>query len=397
MRWKFGRGVKREWVQGPGGLLGVCVGTYFTVRFAQVVIGPIVPVLKTDLGITAGTVGILLTLMWMAYAIMQIPSGMLSDHFGPTQVVLAAILITGIATLVLSLAPTPVIFGFAVLALGAGAGTYYNPATALLASTFDQVGGAVGTHRIGGQVAGVIAPIVAAAISDRLGWRVAVAFAGIVTIVMSAAFTLWRSASAVRLAGTTARTSLSVRSALSILNRRHTRETTLMMTAVEFVGLSAMAFLPAFLMVHHGLSFTTANLLFAAFFAMSAIFQPLSGWGSDRFGRDVMLLILAAMGILGYTGLVITDSLWVVPAVLLTGIAMSATPVVQSRMIDGLPASVRATGFGVFRTIYLLIGATGSTAVGLTADVASWGLAFSGLAMVWGAVLVLTSFRLVRP
>lgn len=385
-----------DWMRGPGGLLGVCVGSYFAVRCAQIVIGPVVPVLTTDLGISAGTVGVTLTGMWMAYAMMQLPSGLLSDRFGPVQVVLSAMLVTGIAVVAIALAPTALLFGLAMLVLGAGAGAYYNPATVLLASTYDRVGGAVGTHRIGGQIAGVLAPVIAAVLAERFGWRVAVAFAGIVTLLMSVTVLLWRSATAVQVAASTARTSSLAGSVVSVLTLRHTRRTTILMTLVEFVGLSAMAFLPAFLIAHHNVSFATANLLFASFFTVSAVCQPLSGWGSDRLGRDLTLLMLGGCGVLGYLGLVIGGTRFVVPAVLLTGAAMSATPVVQSRMIDGLPVKDRGTGFGMFRTVYLLVGATGTTVVGFTADMASWGWAFGGLAMVWTIVLVITLITMLH-
>lgn len=64
---------------------------------------------------------------------------------------------------------------------------------------------------------------------------------------------------------------------------------------------------------------------------------------------------------------------------------MSATPVLQSRMLRGLGADERGVGFGVFRTAYLAFGATGTVVVGAVADAAGWGPAFGLL----GALLVL--------
>ncbi len=59
-------------------------------------------------------------------------------------------------------------------------------------------------------------------------------------------------------------------------------------------------------------------------------------------------------------------------------------------MMDGLTGSTRATGFGLFRTVYLLLGATGTAVVGATADVAGWTGAF-GLLSALLAVVVLSA------
>lgn len=56
----------------------------------------------------------------------------------------------------------------------------------------------------------------------------------------------------------------------ALLVRPHTRYTTFVGTLVEFVGLAKMAFLPALLPQHQGLSARPSNLLFAVFFATTA-------------------------------------------------------------------------------------------------------------------------------
>jgi len=75
---------------------------------------------------------------------------------------------------------------------------------------------------------------------------------------------------------------------------------------------------------------------------------------------------------------------------------MSATPVVQSRMMDGLSETDQGTGFGLFRTVYLLVGASGTAVVGTAADFAGWNAAFGLLAAVCaGLLLSLLGVRVV--
>ena len=55
------------------------------------------------------------------------------------------------------------------------------------------------------------------------------------------------------------------------------------------------------------------------------------------------------------------------------------------------------SGFGLFRTVYLLIGASGTAAVGTAADVAGWAAAFGLLAAVFGGrLLSLLGVRFAR-
>jgi MFS family permease len=368
-------------------LLSVFVGSYFGVRFAQVVVGPVVPAVVSSFEVSRGAVGTALTGMWVAYALSQLPSGVLADRLGEREVVLVALAATAVATVGLSASPGFLPFGAALVLLGVGAGVYYNPATALLSREFAAVGRAVGTHRVGGQVAGVAAPLAAAA-SVEYGWR-APLLVGPPLAVLAALLVL-------RFVAPTppVRPTASVRDLFSpgdlaaLLARPHTRYTTFAATLVEFVGLATMAFLPALLVGHHGLATRLANLLFAVLFAATALFQPLAGWLSDRLGRDETLALQASAGVLGYGALAAGSRLLVLPAVLLAGASMSATPVVQSRMIDGLAEADQGAGFGLFRTVYLLLGASATAVVGTASDVAGWTVAFGLLAAVLAGLLL---------
>jgi MFS family permease len=379
-------GVRSRW-DGRHTLLSVCLGSYFGVRFAQVVVGPVVPAVTATFAVSTAAVGSALTGMWVVYALSQLPSGVLADRFGERPVVLAALVTTTGATFVLVASPTFLPFAAGLALLGVGAGVYYNPATSLLAGAFDAVGRAVGTHRIGGQTAGIAAPLVAA-VGLQYGWRVTVLFGALVA-GLAALF-------AFRFVAPTppVRPTASVRDLFdpadlgALFARPHTRYTTFVATLVEFVDLATMAFLPALLLGHHGLSSRWSNLLFAVFFASAAVSGPLAGWLSDRLDRDGTLVLQAGAGVIGYAALASGSRSLALPAVLFAGVAMSAPPVVQSRMIDGLSEADQGTGFGVFRTAYLLVGASGTAVVGTTAAVAGWGAAFGLLAAVLVALLL---------
>ncbi len=370
-------------------VLGTCIASYFAIRFTQVVIGPIVPGLIDEFDVSRGMIGITLTGMWITYALSQLPSGVFADRYGEYRIVVLSLLTTGIASLALAGTPTFLLFGIGVVGLGVGAGMYYNPATALLSREFSQLGKAIGSHRMGGQIAGVIAPIVAAGLVVRFGWRSPIIIGAIVTIVAIVVFTSVNDSQQPVRPAASVRELFAPSELIRLLRRPHTRFTTYLATLVEFVGLAAMAFIPIMLIEHVGFSTRIANLSFAVFYSVAAISQPLGGWLSDRIGRDTTIAVQSLCGAVGYSVITLKGSMIVIiGSVALAGVAMSLTPVVQSRMLDGLSADSQGTGFGLFRTVYLLFGSLGTTVVGATADFADWRTAIGILACLMGLIFL---------
>ena len=369
--------------------LAACIGAYFGIRVCQVVVGSVVPGIIETFSVRRGTVGLVLTSMWVVYALVQLPSGILADRVGERAVVVAALGLTATATLGLALAPVFAGVGLAVAAIGGGAGIYYNPATTLLDRSSEGLGQAIGFHRIGAQTAGVVAPAGAAVVALRYGWRETMVFAAVSVVLVTVVFVRGTQPVDPEGGGASLSTLLDTALLRSILGRVHTHTTTFMMTLVEFVGVSTMAFLPTLLLEHHGLSGPSANLLFALYFGVGATFQPFAGWLSDRYGRERTVAVLAGAGVVGYGGLALGGPFVAVgTAVGLTGIAMSCTPVVQSRMLDGLPTAERGAGFGVFRTSYLLLGASGTVVVGTLADRSGWETATGLLSLCFLAIFL---------
>jgi predicted MFS family arabinose efflux permease len=370
--------------------LAVCIGAYFGVRFCQVLVGSVVPGIISTFGVSRGTVGLGLTGMWVVYALVQVPSGVFADRFGERTVVTAALLLTALATIGLAGAPAFAVVVVAVAAIGAGAGIYYNPATTLLDRTAGPIGRAIGFHRTGGQLAGVLAPASAALVGLRYGWRETVVLGSICVAIVAVAFLhSTRSLETSQRAESTPQ--LFDTDHLSALLTRPGSQTTLMMTLVEFVGVVAMAFLPTMFLESHGVGQTRANLLFALFFGIGAVSQPIAGWLSDRYGRDRTIAVLAVAGLAGYGGLAVGGPIaFLGLATALAGMAMSSTPVIQSRMLDGLAPDERGAGFGVFRSVYLLLGASGTAVIGTVADGFGWAPAVGLLSLLFGTVLAVS-------
>ncbi|MFO7926632.1 MAG: MFS transporter [Halobacteriota archaeon] len=376
--------------------LTLCTLAFTATMVARLVISPVVPQITADFAVSKGTIGLALTGMWAAYALSQFPSGILSGRLGERRVILTALGLTATASTLLALAPSYPVFAITAVALGAGAGLHYSVATSFLARHFDQVGRAIGIHMTGGPIAGLLAPIAAAAVGVRYGWRPALLLGAAVAIPTFTLFWLRIDPTPPARPNVRMRSRFEVAPLRELLGRPQIRYTMFLSVGGAFSWQATASFLPTFLIEHHGYSAAGASVLFSGYFVVHGLTQPLLGTLSDRFGRDRIAAIAFGTGVLGYGSLVVGSGAVVLAAIPLVGLAMSWGAPVQSRFIDILGASERATGFGLVRTVYMTVGALGSVVVGSLSDVAGWRIAFGAVAAVLAFECLLTVYLVLE-
>jgi MFS family permease len=132
---------------------------------------------------------------------------------------------------------------------------------------------------------------------------------------------------------------------------------------------------------HREFTPTLAGVVFSVYFVVRGVVQIGIGSLSDRYGRDFALATCLSASALGLTLLVVgPDVRAAAIGILLIGLGGSYFPALDPRFLDQLSEAEQGTGFGLVRTIYVVLGATGSVSVGLFADVVSWPGAFLLLA-----------------
>ena len=372
--------------------LALCTLAFMATMVARLVISPLVPMITESFAVTNATVGLALSGMWAAYALAQFPSGVLGDRYGERTVILTAVGATAVAALLIAVSPAVVAFMLFTILLGAGAGLHYSVATTFLTKQFDDIGRAIGVHVAGGPLAGLIAPPAAALVGARYGWRAGILLGALAAVPVFLLFA-WRirPTDPVR-PDQPMRERFAVGPLVELLSRPSILYTTLLATLGAFSWQATASFLPTFLSVGGGLSTALAALLFSLYFLVHGGTQPVTGTLSDRFDRDTAAMLTMSAGVLGYGLLVavaadvaVLDPVGLAPTVLgvvLVGLAMSWGAPVQSRFMDHLATEERGAGFGLVRTVYMVIGASGSVVVGALSDVAGWTVAFGLLAVV---------------
>jgi MFS family permease len=350
---------------------------------ARLVISPVVPSIGDAFGVPNGALGLALTGMWMGYAAAQFPSGLLADRYGERSIILVAVGGTAVASAMLAFAPTYPVFLIGTAVLGIVAGLHYSVATSLLTRTTDQIGTAIGIHTAGAPVAGVLVPMIAGAVGAGLGWRWALAL-GVVFALPVTALVLYviRPRPPVR-PHESVWSRLRVGPLVNLLRRPPIFRTVILSAVGMFVWQATASFLPAFLVAHHGFSAATAGALFSGYFLVQGLTQPGIGTLSDRIGRNAAASLAIGVGIVGYGLLVVGSGLaTAVVSVSLAGLSMGWGAALMPKFMDHLDDHERSSGFGLVRTVYMMLGAAGSVVTGFVADLLGWNVAFLGLALL---------------
>jgi predicted MFS family arabinose efflux permease len=362
-------------------VLLLCTLAFFSTMVARLVISPVVPDIVDAFSVSTSAVGLALSGMWAAYALSQFPSGLLGDRFGERTVILTAVGGTVLTSGLLTVVPSYALFVLATLCLGAAAGLHYSVATSLLTRQFADIGRAIGVHVAGGPLAGLLAPVAAALVGARFGWRWAIVLGAGTALPVFVLFRRYVTPTSPRQPERPIRERMELRPLLDLLSRPQIAYTTGLAVLGAFTWQATASFLPAFLEQGQNLTGTTAGLLFSLYFVVHGLTQPVMGTISDRYPRDLTVAGTMATGILGYGLLVAGDGLWVLVAgVVCAGLAMSWGAPLQSRFMDLLSDAERGAGFGLVRTVYMLLGASGSVVVGAVSDVVGWTAAFGLLA-----------------
>jgi len=282
------------------------------------------------------------------------------------------------------------VFVLATVLLGGTAGLHYSVASTLLARTYGgNLGAAIGFHNSGGPAAGLVAPVAAAWVGVRYGWRPAVALGAVIAVPIFVLFA-WRvRPTEPRRPDDPMRDRFERDPIVELLSRRRIAFTVCLAAAGAFVWQATSSFLPTFLVAYRGQSQTTAGVVFSAYFVVQAVTQVGVGAASDRFGREAATAGCMVLAVVGFALLILAPGIVALAvAVVLVGTGLGWGGALIPRFMDELDDEEQGAGFGLVRTVYGVIGSFGSVATGLFADLFGWAVSFGVLTGLLALVVV---------
>jgi FSR family fosmidomycin resistance protein-like MFS transporter len=170
------------------GLIGV---GHATSHFLQLVVPPLFPFMREDLGMSYAALGLVMTLFYAVSALLQPVAGFVVDRFGGRGVLLGGIALMGLGTLMMGLAQGPILLGAGAIVAGLGNSVFHPADFAILNGRVStpRLGHAFSTHGVAGSIGFAVAPVFSIAVASQYGWHGALAAAaGVAFLVFAVLF-----------------------------------------------------------------------------------------------------------------------------------------------------------------------------------------------------------------
>lgn len=165
---------------------------HFMSHFYMLILPPLFPVLKAELGVGYAALGLLATAFAVVSGVTQIPVGFLVDRLGARPILIAGLVIGSAAVIAMGL--TGSYYALLVFAAVAGlANSVYHPADyAIISANIDErrIGRAFSLHTFCGYAGNAAAPLTILAAHQMWGWQNALIGAGCVGLCVALAMLL---------------------------------------------------------------------------------------------------------------------------------------------------------------------------------------------------------------
>jgi MFS transporter, FSR family, fosmidomycin resistance protein len=336
----------------------IVTGAHTTNHFLQLVLPPLFPLLKVTYGVSYTDLGLLMALFYVASGLCQTPAGFLVDRFGARRVLVGGLATLSCAIILIGIVPTfTLMFPLMVIA-GVGNSVFHPADYSLMTASVSKhyLARAYGVHTFGGNLGWALAPMIILGLSALVGWRTALAFAGlfgllIATFVFVSGGVLLEESELLRRKGGSRGPMLKGDIVLLF-------STPILLCFVYFALLSValvgiQTFLPATLHALRGTSLTAAGVALTAYLAGSASGILAGGFAADRtraHERVVALGLASAAALLLAVGSIPFPDFWLAAALAAAGFAAGFTMPSRDMLARGATPS-GATG-KVFGFIY---------------------------------------------
>jgi len=313
---------------------------------------PLLPFIRDEFGLDYTRAALVVSAFSIPYGLAQLPAGWLADRFGARRLILLGISGVSVAGLAVGLSTQYVAMLVALGVMGALGGGYHPAAPPLISAVTEpsRRGRALGVHMIGGSASYFLAPLVAAALAAVWGWRMPFVALAIPSIIYGVVFFVIlgrRERSAAAQATVSKATVVRSGGRVDWLSMG----AFLVLTGISAATvLSAVSFIPLYLVDVFGYSEPAAALPVALFYSTGLWAAVTGGWLSDRIGsvRVVGGFAVLSAPVVAVLSLVGSD-VGVVALLLLLGIGMYArAPASEAYIVGRTLAGQRSTVLGLY-------------------------------------------------
>jgi MFS family permease len=167
--------------------IGLVSAAHFVNHFQHLVLPPLFPLLKAQLGIGFVELGLALTVASVVGVAAQLPVGYLVDRVGSRRMLVLGLLLAGLAYLGFGLAPSYSTLLLAMVFIGLANSVFHPADYSLLSAKVASVrlGRAFSIHTFAGFLGNAVAPVTMVALAASMGLNFALMAAGIIALVVA--------------------------------------------------------------------------------------------------------------------------------------------------------------------------------------------------------------------
>ena len=168
------------------GAIWLIGAAHFVSHFYHLALPPLYLLVTKDLGLTWVEVVVPMILYFVATAIVQVPIGLLVDKVGARLVLVAGLVLMGLALVIAGMLPSYYVLLAAFFVAGIGNAVFHPADFSILSASIREshLGRAFAYHSFGGSIGYACAPFVMILFGNSYGWQNALIFAGVLGVVM---------------------------------------------------------------------------------------------------------------------------------------------------------------------------------------------------------------------
>ena len=163
---------------------GIIAFSFFLAFFHRTSVGTVQDEICSEFGLSRTAFGIMASMYFYAYMILQIPVGLLADNWGPRRTVTAGVLLGGAATILFGFAVNPTMLFIGRFFIGAGMATIFVCLLKIQAQWFPSKMFATlsGLSVVAGNLGGMAGQFPFAILALLLGWQNSYLVIALITI-----------------------------------------------------------------------------------------------------------------------------------------------------------------------------------------------------------------------
>ncbi|MFB6167763.1 MAG: MFS transporter [Haloferacaceae archaeon] len=142
-------------------------------EFYSIIVPPLFPLLRQDLGIGYADTSLLVVVFFATYSIAQLPVGRVANHYSARRLLVGGQALLSVGIALVAFAPTYETMLAGMVVAGVGGSTYHPTGMSVIsdAESDSTHGRSMGIHGMLGTFGTVVAPVVVGGLAVAYGWR----------------------------------------------------------------------------------------------------------------------------------------------------------------------------------------------------------------------------------